>query len=100
VSFKEVLKPKWLLPFALLVLLSLRIYPAHFGKTIIETCKIFFGSVLYGLGTTLLFNGISVKINKKSLTREKFIKVAIWLAVLTAFSASLDHYFKVFGPGK
>jgi len=92
-SIKDLFSPKYILPFILWVLLSIRFYPASVSKTIIESGKIFLGSGLYGLGMTLIFNGLSSKIWKKALSRENFIKMVLWLAVITSLSASLDHYF-------
>ncbi|NPA39108.1 MAG: hypothetical protein GXO57_01485 [Thermodesulfobacteria bacterium] len=92
-SVKEIFAPKYLLPFILWILLSIRFYPGYIEKTIIESGKMFLGSGLYGLGMTLIFNGLSSKIWKKALSRENFIKMVLWLAVITSLSASLDHYF-------
>ena len=94
------LQPAFILPLLLWILLSFRIYHSSLWKTFIDSEKIFIGSGLYGLGMTIIFNGLSAKITKKSLNREQFIKMALWLAVITAFSASLEHYFHIFGSGR
>ncbi len=85
----------YLIPIILLILFSLRIYPGHLSTTIIESGKMLIGSLLYGLGMTIVGNALLVKMKKNPLSREKFIKTFLWLAVITAFSASLDHYFRI-----
>ncbi len=87
------MKGSYVLPALLWILFSIRIVHGNVEASVIETGKILIGSLLYGLGMTLVFNGLNSKINKKSLSREGFIKMVLWLATLTSFSASLDHYF-------
>ncbi len=76
-------------------LFSLRIYPGNFSKTLVESLKIFLGSGLYGLGLTIIINGLLFKFRKKHLTREQFIKWVLIIALLTAISASFEHYFRM-----
>ncbi|QER41275.1 hypothetical protein F1847_00425 [Thermodesulfobacterium sp. TA1] len=91
------LQPKVFIGILLWVLLSLRIYPTDLEKTLWHSGKILIGSGLYGLGITIIFNGLLAKFTKKSLNRDQFLKMALWLAVLTAVGASLEFYF---GMGK
>jgi hypothetical protein len=42
---------------------------------------------------TIIINGLLTKFAKKTLTRDSFIKIALWLAVITALAASLEFYF-------
>jgi len=86
---------QFILPFFLWVLFSLRIYPSDVLKSILHSGKIFIGCGLYGLGLTIIINGLSAKLAKKTFGREKFIKIALWLAVITALSASLEFYFGI-----
>ncbi|MDF2954252.1 MAG: hypothetical protein OD816_001497 [Thermodesulfobacterium sp.] len=88
---------KFVLPFILWVLLSIRLYQSDLSKTILHSGKIFIGCGLYGLGLTIIINGLLTKFAKKTLERETFIKYVLWLAALTAFFASLEFYF---GMGK
>lgn len=76
-------------------LFSLRIYPSNISKTLLESLKIFLGSGLYGLGLTIIINGLLFKFRKKHLTREQFIKWVLLIAFLTALSASFEHYFRM-----
>lgn len=92
---KDFLNSKFLIPFFLWVLLSLRIYPESLIKSLLHSGKIFIGCGLYGLGLTIIFNGLLAKVIKKSLTREQFIKTVLWLAVITAIGASLEYYFHI-----
>lgn len=94
-KLRDFLQSKFLLPFSLWILLSLRIYPENLVKTVLHSGKIFIGCGLYGLGLTIIFNGLITKITKKSLTREQFIKMVLWLAVITAVGASLEFYFHI-----
>lgn len=91
----DLLQSKFLLPLFLWIILSLRIYPENLVKTVIHSGKIFIGCGLYGLGLTIIFNGLITKITKKSLNREQFIKMVLWLAVITAVGASLEFYFRI-----
>lgn len=77
------------------LLFSLRIYPSSISKTLFESLKIFLGSGLYGLGLTIIINGLLYKFRKKYLTREQFIKWVLIIALLTAISASFEHYFRM-----
>ncbi len=77
------------------ILLSLRIYPSNITKTIFESLKMFVGSGLWGLGVTLIMNGLLFRFTKRSLTREQFIKMILGIAFLTSFFASLEHYFRI-----
>jgi len=86
---------QFILPFSLWVLFSLRIYPSDILKSILHSGKIFIGCGLYGFGLTIIINGLSAKLVKKTFEREKFIKIALWLAVITALSASLEFYFGI-----
>jgi len=79
------------------LLFSLRIYPLSLSKTLLETLKIFLGSGLYGLGLTIILNGLKFKFTKKYYTREQFLKMALIIALLTALSASFEHYFRMKG---
>ncbi|WP_038056820.1 hypothetical protein [Thermodesulfobacterium hydrogeniphilum] len=92
-NWKHYLQKEFFLPFFLWILFSLRIYPSDLLKTFLESGKIFIGSGLYGLGMTIIANGLTAKIAKKHFSREYFIKIALWLAVITAISASLEFYF-------
>ena len=83
----------FVIPFLLWILFSIRVFPHDIWLTVKKTLYMLIGSLLYGLGMTLIFNGLNSKINKKSLSRENFVKMVLWLAVLTSFSASMDHYF-------
>ncbi|WP_028841550.1 hypothetical protein [Thermodesulfobacterium hveragerdense] len=96
-NLRWLLQPKVFAAIVLWVLLSLRIYPLDLMKTLWDSGKIFIGSGLYGLGITIIFNGLLAKFTKKGLNRDQFIKMALWLAVLTAVGASLEFYF---GMGK
>lgn len=87
------LNSQYILPFILWILLSIRIYPSNISETILHSGKIFVGCGLYGLGMTIILNGLLTKLAKKTLKRESFIKIALWLAVITAFAASLEFYF-------
>ena len=92
-NIAKYLNKQTILPFTLWILLSLRIYSSDIIKTILHSGKIFIGCGLYGLGITIIINGLSAKLAKKTFGREKFIKIALWLAVITALSASLEFYF-------
>ncbi len=92
-NWKHYLQKEFLLPIFLWILFSLRIYRLDLAKTILESGKIFIGSGLYGLGMTIIANGLTAKIVKKHFSREYFIKLALWLAAITAISASLEFYF-------
>lgn len=87
------LNSQYILPFILWVFLSIRFYPSNILETFLHSAKIFIGCGLYGLGMTIIINGLLTKWTKKSLKRESFIKIALWLAVITAFAASLEFYF-------
>jgi hypothetical protein len=84
---------KLILPILLWFLFSLRYYPSDFGKTVIETAKIFIGSGLWSLGTVLVVNGLLHRFSKRSLEPATVLRWVLWLAVLTAISASFEHYF-------
>lgn len=88
-------KHQFFLPLILWILLSIRLYPSDFFKSVIHSGKIFIGCGLYGLGITIILNGILTKLSKKSLERETFIKYVLWLAVLTALFASLEFWLKI-----
>ncbi len=92
-SLLQYINYRFILPFFLWVLFSLRIYPSDIVKSVLHSGKIFIGCGLYGLGLTIIINGLSAKLAKKTFGRENFIKTALWLAVITAFSASLEFYF-------
>ncbi|MCS7150444.1 MAG: hypothetical protein N2Z40_01140 [Caldimicrobium sp.] len=76
-------------------LFSLRIYPSSIEKTIVESSKIFFGTALYALGLTIIINGLKFRFTKKSLNRIQFIKWVLFIALITAISASFEHYFRM-----
>lgn len=84
---------QFVLPFLLWILFSLRIFPSDIKETLIHSGKIFIGSGLYGLGMTIILNGLLTKLAKKTFKRENFIKIALWLAAITAFAASVEFYF-------
>lgn len=86
---------QFMLPFILWIILSLRIYPDDIVQTLFHSGKIFIGCGLYGFGLSIITNGILSKLAKKTLGKERFIKLALWLAVLTAFSASMEFYFGI-----
>ena len=86
---------KSILPIALWILFSLRIFPGNIQETILHSGRIFIGSGLYGLGFTIILNGLSVKFTKKATDRQKFVSTALWLAVLTSFAASIEFYFRM-----
>lgn len=92
-SILRYLNYQFILPFLLWIFFSLRIYPSDIAKSILHSGKIFIGCGLYGLGMTIIINGISAKLAKKTFSKESFIKIALWLAVITAISASLEFYF-------
>jgi hypothetical protein len=87
------LNSQYLLPFVLWIFLSFRFYPSDILKTLLHSGKIFIGCGFYGLGMTIIINGLLTKFAKKTLTRDSFIKIALWLAVITALAASLEFYF-------
>ncbi len=86
---------KLVLPAILWLLFSLRIFPNNLQETILHSGRIFIGSGLYGLGFTIILNGLSVKFTKKAMDRQKFVSTALWLAVLTSFAASVEFYFRM-----
>ncbi|MDW8093506.1 MAG: hypothetical protein RMI63_00580 [Caldimicrobium sp.] len=90
-------KEKLLLAFVaiLWVILSLRIYPSSFEKTILESIKILFGTGLYALGLTIIINGLKFRFTKKSFSRAQFLRWALLIALLTSLSASFEHYFRM-----
>ncbi|PMP68519.1 MAG: hypothetical protein C0190_01440 [Thermodesulfobacterium geofontis] len=89
----KIFNSQYILPFILWILLSIRIYPSNILETILHSGKIFIGCGLYGLGMTIIINGLLTKFAKKTLKRESFIKIALWLTVITALAASLEFYF-------
>ncbi len=93
--WKEYLQKKFVLPIILWFLFSLRIFPSNLTKTLVESGKMFIGSGLYGFGMAIMANALTAKLTKKHFSREYLIKLALWLAVITAISASLDHYFRL-----
>lgn len=76
-------------------LFSLRIYPSSIEKTIVESLKIFFGIALYAFGLTIIINGLKFRFTKKSFNRIQFIKWMLFIALITAISASFEHYFRM-----
>ena len=85
----------FILPISLWILFSLRIFPSDLMKTFIASGKIFIGSGLYGLGFTIILNGLKTKFSKKPFTRRQFIRIFLWLTVITCFSASLEFYLDI-----
>ena len=83
---------KFILPALLWIVLSIRFYQGDLIKTLLESMKHFLGFGLYGFGLTIILNGLSVKFTKKRMTREQFIKIALWLSAFAAFGGSLDFY--------
>ncbi len=94
-NFASYLSQQFILPFLLWIILSLRIYPDDLVQTIFHSGKIFIGCGLYGFGLSFIANGLLSKLAKKTLSKEKIVKLALWLAVLTAFSASIEFYFGI-----
>jgi len=84
---------KLLLPILLWFLFSIRYYPSDLEKTVVETAKIFIGSGLWSLGTVLVVNGLLHRFSRRSLDPHSMLRWVLWLAVITAISASFEHYF-------
>ncbi len=95
ISLPSYLSWQFILPFILWIIFSLRIYPNDFIQTLFHSGKIFIGCGLYGFGLSIITNGLLSKLAKKTLGRKNFIKLFLWLAVLTAFSASIEFYFGI-----
>jgi len=84
-----------ILPILLWFLFSVRYYPSDLVKTVLETAKIFFGSGLWSLGVVLIVNGLLHRFTKRSIEPNAMIQWVLWLAVITAVSASFEHYFGI-----
>ncbi len=78
----------------LLFFLSIRYYPGHFHRTLLETSKFLGAVILYGLGFAFLFKWVLRQFLKKELLWEKFFKIALWAAVIMALGESLRHYLR------
>ncbi|MCS7279111.1 MAG: hypothetical protein NZ530_03505 [Thermodesulfobacteriaceae bacterium] len=86
---------KYFLLFIFWFLFSLRTDYPTFSKNIWETLRLFFSSGLFGLGLTVILNGLRVKFGKTAFSRYKFLEIFLWLSLITAATSFFEHYFKI-----
>lgn len=86
---------KYFCLFIFWFLFSLRTDYPTFSKNLWETLRLFFSSGLFGLGLTVILNGLKVKFGKSAFSRAKFLEIFLWLALITSAAGFLEHYLKL-----
>ncbi|RUM88594.1 MAG: hypothetical protein DSZ24_03245 [Thermodesulfatator sp.] len=76
----------------LLFFLSIRYYPGHWSRTLLETLKFLGAVALYGFSFAFLLQWALKNFLRHPLSRRDFLRVALWAAVIMAFGESLRHY--------
>jgi len=78
----------------LCILFSVRYYPENLEKTLLESFRWMFSFFFYSGVFTYMLRGLCRKIFKQTFSFKTGIKMAIWLAVLSAITQSLHEIFK------
>ncbi|AEH44508.1 hypothetical protein Thein_0627 [Thermodesulfatator indicus DSM 15286] len=82
----------------LCILFSIRYYPENLERTIYESFRWVFSFFFYSGVMAYMFSGICRKFLKQPFPLKSGIKLAIWLAVLSAIAQSLHETFKMYNP--
>ncbi|HFC96961.1 MAG TPA: hypothetical protein ENJ40_00685 [Thermosulfurimonas dismutans] len=77
----------------LLLFLSIRYYPQSLERTLIESLRFLGAVILYGLGFAYLFKWALQQFLHRGLSRDQFLRIALWAGVIMALGESLRHYF-------
>ncbi len=91
-TFKE----KFQLFFVVLlcVLFSIRYYPGNPERTLLESSRWIFSFFFYSSVFTYMLRGLCRKIFKQTFSFKTGIKLAVWLALLSAITQSLHELLK------
>lgn len=83
----------YFVPFVLLLILNLRYYPGNLELTLKQNFRFLLASFIYGLAFAFIFKWFLRQFLRRELSRENFVKIALWAAVIMAFGEFLRVYF-------
>ncbi len=86
---------------ALCILFSIRYYPGNPEKTILESARWIFSFFFYSGAFTYMLRGLCRKIFKQTFSFKTGLKMAIWIALISAIFQSIHETFNLYqGPNR